>query len=906
MDNDPQVQEAEPHHSTTKPSCIEDKTSFSSESENHVSAAREQEGKESHKFNDPVLAAAAVGAAAKRAKRPRRKPRPPPELPFQIRIDNEWKVSLHRFARTAASTARTMASMAEPVLVDVVRTATTPLNVPTIKQDKGSSTVEKETDSQREQSVHSNSLPPSHSINQSEGFVSTWPHTQYSATETNKSFQQSNEGKASLGQENENAHNNQGLKEIQPKTPILRRKYTEAPAVMTPEVFGGCHSSAYSFKNLSEPLPVGAQSPISINVKEQVEPDITCREREKADCSRSGLTSAASLQTAANDSSRLPASSGKTQQNIFASPKQFVELVTKRLLEQRPKEEPRHNQLWNERTQIHSSYGTTGISQQWNGDSGMSPPGSPSASVVSMEMLDKKEVHLDSVTLWDMVPIVNDETRSLISDVLPEELGTPMPPPRLKQVVLLDPSPSCFMQRISSKKNFRKNEDFSSNNQLPQKRHNADKDLQQISVDEKADSSSFHVGSPSVGSLKESIRNHRSVQRRRKFYRSKSPTFSCKPGGSCQSSHNSSSSILTLNSDNSENEVSGRSRVMSQANASGLFAEADINSSSPLEDEDEMLNEALMAFSTMKNMSLANKFPKLKLPDDLEYVASIRWRQLLANWKHNEMMRVMTCSPSSLHFTSKRFHNIDPTIEWSSLASTTTIEWYRRKHEDVLSDRPMISASTSNLNGLIPNYPFELQNLSSFITHIGSQSHNVSSSNEKEKQKVLVKHNVSNDATVEDLLRLAAEKHKQFSILIRQLVIFASQDNRHEQSDDYETQYLQSSVDIKDAKAIRAKADKKYKGDLLQVKDVLRAQIVFPTEGALICAFALLNQYCSFTSSTTKVNNIVEEVGIKVEIVRIKNLFAMPPSSQSCAQLPTGYKHLLITLRLNDSIVAGK
>ena len=43
------------------------------------------------------------------------------------------------------------------------------------------------------------------------------------------------------------------------------------------------------------------------------------------------------------------------------------------------------------------------------------------------------------------------------------------------------------------------------------------------------------------------------------------------------------------------------------------------------------------------------------------------------------------------------------------------------------------------------------------------------------------------------------------------------------------------TIDVKDAASIEKKARRKYQGDLLQVKDVLRAQIVFPTEGSLIC-----------------------------------------------------------------------
>ena len=78
-------------------------------------------------FVDPVVAAAAAGAAAKMAKddrqqRLRRSPVPVAQLPFRIEVDNEWKASLQRFARTAASTAKTVRTVAAPVLAEAAQT----------------------------------------------------------------------------------------------------------------------------------------------------------------------------------------------------------------------------------------------------------------------------------------------------------------------------------------------------------------------------------------------------------------------------------------------------------------------------------------------------------------------------------------------------------------------------------------------------------------------------------------------------------------------------------------------------------------------------------------------------------------------------------------------------------------
>ena len=114
------------------------------------------------------------------------------------------------------------------------------------------------------------------------------------------------------------------------------------------------------------------------------------------------------------------------------------------------------------------------------------------------------------------------------------------------------------------------------------------------------------------------------------------------------------------------------------------------------------------------------------------------------------------------------------------------------------------------------------------------------------------------------------------------------------------------SVDIKDALVIQRKAGTKYNGELLRVKDVLRAQVVFPSEGSLVCAFTFLNQYCSLSTANDTGSEVIQEIGLKAEIVRIKNLFAVNSSGKPCrVMLPTGYRHLLLNVRLDDSFLVG-
>lgn len=349
-----------------------------------------------------------------------------------------------------------------------------------------------------------------------------------------------------------------------------------------------------------------------------------------------------------------------------------------------------------------------------------------------------------------------------------------------------------------------------------------------------------------------------------------------------------------------------------EPDASGLFAEADLENLQLSDSEDEMLNEALMTFSTMESLSLTNEFPEINLPDELEYVASVRWRQLLAHWKRHELINILTSHPSSIHLTDSTIYEPDPTIEWSSSASTTSVDFHVRKREKAMEKQAILTPSTKNLSGLTPAHPFELQTLSRFTTHIG-MSFETTSPNEKDLQMldaVSLKQVVEGDEiTVEQLLHLAGDTHGKFSRLIGRLAVYASQDYNPANMEDYEdADNVTYSVDIKDAQAIQRKADSKYEGELSQVKDILRAQVVFPTEEALVCAFTLLSQYCSWSSSPqSAASQVVSEVGLKAEIVRIKNLFAVTSTGQPCmVDFPTGYRHLLLNIRPDDGLLAGK
>ena len=116
---------------------------------------------------------------------------------------------------------------------------------------------------------------------------------------------------------------------------------------------------------------------------------------------------------------------------------------------------------------------------------------------------------------------------------------------------------------------------------------------------------------------------------------------------------------------------------------------------------------------------------------------------------------------------------------------------------------------------------------------------------------------------------------------------------------------------------MKRKALRKYTGDITRVLDFLRARITFPDEGSLVCALYQLvnlakrdkNAGCTSEEKTgTEERTETEEKNeSSVEIVRLKNLFRTSPRGNTCyPALPTGYRHILVNVRLGSGIIAGE
>jgi hypothetical protein len=917
--------------------------------------------KEKKSYIDPVMAAAAAGAAAKRAKEDklRRKVLPSPQTPFQIEVDNEWKASLRRFASSAASTARTVRSVAAPVLAEaaeayhqVSSSSSKKQLFKTEVQDEAhhktpsKSELSESKNNSTSQALHDGSIvsdskdiqSPKRSdrinladnpivqsasvstVNQQfDGLSRVLDKNRYELSEAihreqeskkDPSFQQGNTKVDSIAI---TGHRKSSASEV-----ALQKQPITFPA-SSPAVFRGDNEHVFPGGHLdqsfSSPLP---NSMHVIQEKYNYESEYEINQgfrRKKTTQSETELSSVASQ---IDDSNRMHVNFSERQQKILDTPKQFVELVSKKLSEHVAKNQ-QHSLDWkrvgNEpfstdstpaamaKTLIQSGaqyLSHTALEHPIETPS-LSPPGSPISAAKHFEFVQKPQTVLPIVTLWDMVPS-NTEFEDSIPDLVSEKGGnTPVLQVAMlkKQVIFELPREDFLMEETVAPSLA--NDDFElklndSSGTSKSKRYS----------DTILEVSSLHSGSVNTEESGNVVKPHRKklMKRRKRFGRSASEKKLDQTRARVGRAPGTSSTSVRLSRSMSPDlDNSLRRKRLLELDGSGLFAEADSeDQNEQLSDTKEMLNEALLTYSNLSNMSLANVFPMIDLPDTLEYIASIRWRQLLANWKHQGMIEYMMKKPTSIHFCKHMQDDIHRNLYWGSSVTTTSADVHSRKQTYILFNEIGLIPDTKNLSGLAPCYPIQQNGLSEFIKSIGAPPNNIIST------IVEVNHNFDGEVSVETLLHMAGEKHCNFSRLINRLAVFASQDYNPSQLMENEIwEDVSYSVDIKDSCAIHQKANKKYGGNLKSVKDILRAQIVFPNESSLVCGLIFLNEYSLLSQADERKAPIVKDVGLKAEIVRIKNLFATAPNGDPCYScLPTGYRHLLLNIRIDDELLAGK
>ena len=155
---------------------------------------------------------------------------------------------------------------------------------------------------------------------------------------------------------------------------------------------------------------------------------------------------------------------------------------------------------------------------------------------------------------------------------------------------------------------------------------------------------------------------------------------------------------------------------------------------------------------------------------------------------------------------------------------------------------------------------------------------------------------------IDNYMKFAEEGMASLNDIVQSIVQFSSHNDLLVQS----TENIRtiSSTGVKSYSATKKKAARKYQGDISRVLDLLRAQLIFPNEGSLICGLIKL---WSLTKTSPEADSSKKDLVSPVEIVRFKNLFRTSPAGNTYfPALPTGYRHMLINIRLQNGVIAGK
>ena len=310
--------------------------------------------------------------------------------------------------------------------------------------------------------------------------------------------------------------------------------------------------------------------------------------------------------------------------------------------------------------------------------------------------------------------------------------------------------------------------------------------------------------------------------------------------------------------------------------------------------DDEMLDEALVQFSSVDSLTFTFQRQGCASTDDL---AVLSWEQLTACWKHSEMSESLVWRPSSYHFPDVADVTDNRTECGSSDQSKSHVHQNPHFPLELHSPRPAeLQREMRKLDGL-PSSPQEaaISYLAFFTESLGARVPRLQGP---------LRHSIdlkSGADVVDQLLQSAESLMKHFSLIVEDTTAFAAQSVRR--ANDGCTMLTWHMVGIKERKSIIQKAERKYGGDVKQVKDILRGQIVFADEGAMICGLSRL--------SKTSEQSDIEFQGTEVScfsICRIKNLFARErlfgPLVRST--LPTAYRHILVTLRFHSGLLAGE
>ena len=304
------------------------------------------------------------------------------------------------------------------------------------------------------------------------------------------------------------------------------------------------------------------------------------------------------------------------------------------------------------------------------------------------------------------------------------------------------------------------------------------------------------------------------------------------------------------------------------------------------------------ATKTLDISSLVDKsIAASDMPYSVKFLGSVLWHQMVGQSKHASMSQFLTSRPTS---NCEVYHNDTQENYADSVTETST-----ERANGWLS-----VVSEQSLPNVLSSFVTELGTLPSCQKRSSAPSLHtweaiVHESQEEEegvrlRSRVISKADSGLDAKM--LVEAAQSDMACFESIVKQITKrnvlgMTPKDNL---SSNFGTPF---SVGIKSESAVVEKAERKYLGDVTLVKDVLRAQIVLPSETQLVLALLSLQHICDFTKP--KRGKQQENDSLAVNIARIKNLFRLSPLGTLVpSNLPTGYRHIIVNLRMKSGLIA--
>eukprot|EP00536_Pseudo-nitzschia_multiseries_P000691 jgi/Psemu1/233922/estExt_Genewise1.C_80180 len=332
-------------------------------------------------------------------------------------------------------------------------------------------------------------------------------------------------------------------------------------------------------------------------------------------------------------------------------------------------------------------------------------------------------------------------------------------------------------------------------------------------------------------------------------------------------------------------------------------------------DRSDLFHETLAAFSSVEDINFLKDFSLSKSTKVPKATSSLMWRQLIANWKHSESCKAMLTRPSSIQPSELKKHVGFFETEDDFSSSISTVQFQFDSGNVVFSNDFVPAHSYSLLRCTdvdrsdVDDESFLV--LTRYLCDIGPGSSSFEGERSCHAEDIL-RHNIrvpdtlerkDNESipTITDIHREAKSHLPSLEKIINCIVNYSTQNEPS--SNDLECNELTSTSGVKDYKSIRSKAIRKYNGDALQVKDALRGEITFPDEASLICGLYSLHNLAG--GKFQQKENGRTDLIPSFQIVRLKNLFRTTcVGNEIYNALPTGYRHILINLKLECGLIA--